>query len=100
MYPVDERAVMSPGVRMASSSFYVGLFALLSEIGGVILRQFLPTFAPILLFLGFALGVIAIVLGLVGLASFNRVSAIAGILLGALAMLAFFFMPNLLGRTG
>lgn len=53
-----------------------------------------PFFSTIVMVGGLALGVIAIVLGVVGLFSLNRASALAGVLFGILATIAFFVVPG------
>ena len=90
MVPSDSAAVpvMSPGARMASWSFYLGLVGLLAVAISPIAR-ILPFLVPLLLFGGLGQGVIAVVLGLVGLPSINRASALAGLLMGALAIVMF-----------
>ncbi|HEX2948447.1 MAG TPA: hypothetical protein VHV83_02575 [Armatimonadota bacterium] len=81
-------ATMSPAVKMASSSFYLGLLGLIAVIIGFVVKA-IPLIGPILLFGGMALGVIAVVLGVIGLISINRASAIAGLIFGVLTILAF-----------
>ncbi|MHB0936768.1 MAG: hypothetical protein ACYDCO_23260 [Armatimonadota bacterium] len=75
---------------MASWSFYLGLFGFIAVALSPVL-QAVPFAGPILLYGGLALGVIAVVLGVVGLASVNRISAVAGLLFGALAVIGFAF---------
>ena len=81
--------VITPGVKMASSSFYFGLLGFLAVVISPIVHGIHPIASSILLLGGLALGVIAIVLGLIGLASINRASALAGLLFGALAVITF-----------
>jgi len=75
---------------MASWSFYLGLLGFIAVVVSPILRA-MPIIGPVLLYGGLALGIIAVVLGIVGLASINRASAIAGLLFGVLAVAAFLF---------
>ena len=97
MTPASDVAVMTPGVRMASWSFYLGILSFIAVVISPIARAMPAVVLPILLFGGFALGVIAVVLGIVGLGSVNRASALAGLLLGMLAIVAFlaytFYIP-------
>lgn len=92
MVPADSTAMpaFSPGVRMASWSFYLGLVGFLAVVISAALR-IIPFAASLLLFGGVALGVIAVVLGIVGLASINRAGALAGLLFGALTIAVFAF---------
>lgn len=90
MTPANEVATMDvgAGVRMASWSFYLGLLAFILTIATPLAGVF-PSLVPFFLFGGLALAVLAIVLGVVGLFSINRVSALAGVLLGILTIVAF-----------
>lgn len=78
-----------PSVRMASWSFYLGLFGFILVALSPIARA-VPLVLPLMLYGGLAFGAIAVILGIVGLASINRTSAIAGLLLGALAIATYF----------
>lgn len=81
---------------MASWSFYLGLLGFIAVVISPVLRA-VSFVGPVLLFGGLALGIIAVVLGIVGLASINRASAIAGLLFGALAVAAFLVFRLYLG---
>lgn len=84
--------VITPGTQMASWSFYLGILGFIAVIVGLLVRMLalhIMYLAPTLLIGGAALGVIAVVLGLVGLLSANRAGALAGLLLGILAVAAF-----------
>lgn len=80
--------VIGPSARMASWSFYLGLIGFIAVLITPALRA-LAFVIPILLYGGLAFGIIAVVLGIVGLLSFNRASAVAGLIFGALAIAAF-----------
>ncbi len=81
---------MTPGIRMASWSFYLGLLGFLAVAFSPALRAF-PTVMPFVVYGGVAFAAIAVVFGIVGLGSLNRAGAFAGLLLGALALLGFWF---------
>lgn len=89
-YSSDVIAVTTPGVRMASWAFILGLLGFLAVVISPALSG-MAWLMPFVLFGGLAVAVVAVVLGLVGLGSVNRASAFAGLLLGLLALTAYFF---------
>ncbi len=89
----------NPGIRMASWSFYLGLLGFLAMVLNPVVRAW-PLLQSVFIFGGLALGVIAIVLGLAGLGSVNRVSAFAGLLFGMLAVGVFFYFGGHIMPSG
>ena len=83
-----------PSAVMASWSFYLGVLGFLAEILSPVGR-IMPVAVPLLLLGGLGCGVLAVVLGAIGLFSLNRISALAGLILGFLTLAAFYYLAIL-----
>jgi hypothetical protein len=82
---------------MASWAFRLGFLGFLAILLSPAMTIW-PAVLPFMVYGGLALAALAVVLGLVGLPSINRASAFAGLLLGLLAIVGYYYFIRPLVR--